>query len=371
MAFQLGGAPTDASRWSNLMPDIGEAISKGYKQGMQPRVMAEELIKSKLANKIQSVKAQYAQQMEEAGLAHMLASTQGLGDAHGMAGLNRQLLQQKINQSNWEQNLNNSLFKNKNPMQNSGNDSGNDYGNDSFGGSDIPSIYPSEKPTAEDNVNDGMGARTSNKNVVFAGNKDLYHIDDMIDSSPQAAAYFKNKLGYQKKITTKVDPKTGMATVITQYPSGKVEMETSRAGGHAGNVPLTTKTISSLQSAKVALPQLRQVIDKLIESPSPAKLPYGIPWRPGASKEHDDLVNLGKDLFAKVKALTSTEHALKTGQQGNYSTDESYHKALLKTKALLDDDEKGIDSALGQGILTTQRPTSSKQSVKSDPLGIR
>ena len=91
-------------KWALDFPDIGKTMEQGQERAIKPREQAEELVKTMLANKVQGAKAKYAQQMEEANLNHILAQTTGLGDTHGMAGLNRQLLQQKVNQEKPKEN---------------------------------------------------------------------------------------------------------------------------------------------------------------------------------------------------------------------------------------------------------------------------
>ncbi len=136
MAFSLPNAPYK-SEWAQPMPDLGEALNKGIKRGFEPREQAQELVKTMLANKIQGAKAKYAQQMEEANLNHILASTTGLNDTHGMAGLNRQILAQKVNEGKLKADLYNQFFNQNtnNPLDNNANQPEQDYQT----GSQIPS----------------------------------------------------------------------------------------------------------------------------------------------------------------------------------------------------------------------------------------
>lgn len=331
-----------------------EAIRKGFEAGNTPAKLSASLLGQHLTNALNKVKAQYAPQQAEAELAHLAAQTQGLGDEHGMRGLRQKLLEFQVNQAQSDADLNARISQGMN------NPSAQPSNSNYVEPSAMPgTVMPT--PTLKDNITDGMGSRTG-QNVVSPGNPSQYHLDDMLDSDPRIAPFLKKKYGVEKKVTAKYDPKTGITTTMTQYPSGKVTVDNSGVKSKNGISPLTTKSLSSLQSAKVAIPQLRRVIDKLIKSPSPAhpSLPYGLGdiYRAGDRKQHEDLVNLGKDLFAKSKGLTTTEKALETGmktlERGNFQSDASYHEALLKTKALLDEDEKEINNAINLGVNTNK-----------------
>lgn len=360
--------------------DLHDAIQKGFKSykdyheaANTPKRLSEALLAAQLQNKINKPKAEDAQNWYE-------LEKRGLSDTHGLSGLNQQLLQQKVNQGISDQKLND-FITNGGRTSDQGDNAGvtAEGPGANLGEPTVANTFPGRtgKPTPQSvgneiiapslsqNMTNGMAAPT----VQATGNPNLYHIDDLIQGNPHAAALLK-KQGMEIKRNVKYDPKTGVTSVVTQYPSGKVTVSASGVKANGGKSPLTTKTLSSLQSAKVAIPQLKAVIDKLIATPSPVhpKLPYGAGdlWRPGARKEHDDLVNLGKDLFAKAKGLTTTEKALETGaktlDRGNFQSDATYHAALLKTKALLDSDEKEINDAINQGVFTGKTPPASNES---------
>lgn len=232
-------------KWALDFPDIGKTMEQGQERAIKPREQAEELVKTMLANKVQGAKAKYAQQMEEANLNHILAQTTGLGDTHGMAGLNRQLLQQKVNQGNYEQNLNNSLF------------GGGEHGAAPSGqqGSSIPSYQESLQPKTN--------ASEQNQNVVNEGNPSLYHIDEAYNKDPRARKYLESK-GFKKTQTTKYDPKSGVVSTITTDPSGRVTVQTTKPS-NTGYAPLTEKTKSTQQNIVTgvdsAIPSLKKILD--------------------------------------------------------------------------------------------------------------
>ncbi len=81
------------------MPDLGAALRSGFKTfgsgieaAYKPKQLAEELLQSKLANQINSAKAKYAEQNEQA----MLQGRQGL---NGLIPFRQQLLQAQTNRA--------------------------------------------------------------------------------------------------------------------------------------------------------------------------------------------------------------------------------------------------------------------------------
>jgi len=66
--FKLSAAESGTSA-----PDYVENLLKGFKAGMTPRLMADELLKNKLQNQINSAKAKYAEQNELSNIEHKKA----------------------------------------------------------------------------------------------------------------------------------------------------------------------------------------------------------------------------------------------------------------------------------------------------------
>jgi hypothetical protein len=80
MALNL---PTIGFRLNNAeaggMPDLQDAMQKGFKSAYMPGQLAENLLQTQIANRLESAKVPYADRMAKANLAHMLAQTGHLG----------------------------------------------------------------------------------------------------------------------------------------------------------------------------------------------------------------------------------------------------------------------------------------------------
>jgi hypothetical protein len=80
MALNL---PTIGFRLNNAeaggMPDLQDAMQKGFKSAYMPGQLAENLLQTQIANRLESAKVPYADRMAKANLEHMLAQTGHLG----------------------------------------------------------------------------------------------------------------------------------------------------------------------------------------------------------------------------------------------------------------------------------------------------
>lgn len=349
MAFSI---PNGAFKLQGTEPDYGAAIDTGIQRGLKPKQYAEQLVSAMLANKVKGVEAKYAPQRQEAELNHLLAQTQGLGDEHGLRGLRQQLLQQQINSGNFEANLNNSLFGEMSNTKNTNN--ANDYVTHSF---------------------ENGESSTNSKQVVNEGNPSLYKIDELYEKSPQYRKALE-KRGFKQTQVTKYDPKTGVTSVITTSPSGKVTLSSAGVKSSNGTNPLTTPTRTKLQIQKQAIPQLKNLIKELKESVAPfePQLPWGLGtlYYPGQRAKYHGLVNTAKDLFVKAKGLNVTDKSLETGEKvlsrGTNETNADYHKRLDALDAALDEDENDINQSLSQGI-STKKSNDNKNQNWGDGFG--
>lgn len=339
--------------------DVSDALSKGFNLNKQfqeakvmPKELAERLLNAQLQNKINKPKADYAEDITLADLANTRAGTQNLYDTHGMSALNKQLLQQKVNQGNYEQNLNDSLFgsgQSSEPNQNPNNTPNTGVGSN---GTTKP-FKPNTQSLGE------LNPSNNNQNVVNQGNPSLYHIDEAYNNDPRARKYLESK-GFKKSQTTKYDPKTGITSTITTEPSGKVTVTTNGVKSNNGTSPLTTKARSTLELQKLAIPQLKDLIKKLKNSPSPfePQLPFGAGniYRSSDRANYQSLINTGKDLFVKSKGVNATDKTLETGEKvlarGTLETDDAYHKRLDELDKLLDSDNEAINKVLSEGVST-------------------
>ncbi len=344
MAFNIPGPPSIANTPSLGQFNWIDSLSKGYDAGVKPYKIAEDLLKARLNNQIDAAKAKYADQNENALLQGRLGANEsrsitnrGLGERLNALLRNRQLMNTKLGNE-----IANSQFEsdlNKKLMSDMGGHSNDDYADQS-----------SNQSTSKDNTT-----------VVHPGNANLYHIDEMYDKDPLAQKFLE-KRGFKKTQVTKYDPKTGLTSVVTTSPSGKVQVSTSGTKSSNGASPLTNSTRSKLQIQKQAIPQLKALIKQLKDAPSPfePELPFGIGnlYRASDRANYHSLVNTGKDLFVKSKGINATDKTLETGEKvlarGKLETDKAYHKRLDDLDRLLDDDARDINQALDKGISTAK-----------------
>ena len=327
--------------------DYGSAYTKGVENAYTPKNLAEKLLAAQLSNKHQSIVNQFLPRSEEARIGGLEASrsareigNQGLAERlneqlQGSQLMNK-LRQQKLSEAENEHRLNESIF----------------------GDGNNPDLRQNMISGIRNKDNESLGM---NENVVNAGNPNFYHLDELYNSNPLARKLLESK-GFKQSQVTKVDPKTGITSVITTNPSGKVTVSQSGVASNNGFSPLTNKTRSTLQAQKQAIPQLKEVIEKLKNTPSPVELPlpYGVgkAYRASSRAEHDALVNLGKDTFVKAKGLNVTDKSLETGahilDRKPYETDSSYHKRLDNLSESLNEDEKSVNKSLKKGISTNE-----------------
>jgi hypothetical protein len=322
-------------------PDYMAALQSGLKGSqmaaetvMKPQSLSEALLQAQLKNAHDRTINKYLPRSEEARIGSQEASGAATRSNTSMDDLRRQLLQQGVSKGEADRVLRQQMI-------------------DAFktsGTSDLPSkdVDSTAQPTGE-------------SSIVDQGNPNLYKIDQMF-SNPLMRKMLEGQ-GYKQTQTTHLDPKTGSVSVITTSPSGKVTVHTTKGSVANKGTPLTTKTISTLQLQKQAIPQLKKVIDDLIAAPSPFEPegPFGVGkiYRANDRAKHQALVDLGRDIFVKAKGINATDTTLGTAKnvldRRTGESDKSYHKRLLTFKDTLDNDEKDVDSALG-GKSSTNKP---------------
>lgn len=333
MPFNLAQVPGSRLSAADMgVPDYAGALSRGFTLGNQPKKQSEELLASMLENKIKGAKARFAPQMEEAHLNHLLASTTGLGDEHGMAGLRKMLLQSQVNDALYNQNLGQSLFGGGSP--NTATESNNPF--QSSGGSVVPSLHENisngiAPPASSAQLNDNQ-----NESVVNQGNPNLYHLDQAYNSDPRARRYLEGK-GYKQTQTTKYDPRTGSTSVITTSPGGKVTLTTTAGAGGPGVIPLTNAMKTQQQNIITNVPKASRLIDAIKIKPSPVEFPF---YRKGARKEHASLVKEAAETYAKAKGWPNTGESIKAAEQiierGVMESDSDYRARLAELQKELD-----------------------------------
>lgn len=178
----------------------------------------------------------------------------------------------------------------------------------------ISSANASTEPGAMDN---SSGSAEPNEIVVTKGSPHLAGIDKLYEDNPLSRQFLEKK-GYKKKQDIKFDNKTGKTSIITQYPSGKVTVQSS--GGNAGSdeASLTTKMISKHQniisSIDTALPLINEILDKG-KGTQPYPRSPGMGYVPGwssASTKYEATVKSALDSLLGAYGLPMTNEGINT-----------------------------------------------------------
>lgn len=180
-------------------------------------------------------------------------------------------------------------------------------------------------PPLAQNISQGLAA--NNEQVLSPGTPEMSRLDDIWDKYPQYRAQLKKDYGLEKTETPKYDSKTGVASIITKYPSGKTTVRTT--GGGDNQIPLTNEVKGRMQKIIAFAPQVIKDLEDLKNTPSPARL--GV-WKADKRNAYDRKVKKLAEAFAVAKGwpnvLGSIEKAEKIVNRGDYESTESYNKAL-------------------------------------------
>ena len=364
--------------------DYADALKKGFEnyKGLHeaantPKRLSEALLAQQLQNKINQPKAEDAQ-----GWYNM--QKKALGDTHGLSGLNLQLLQQKIAQGKYEQDLNNQLFGNgnKTPPSDEADNSIIPSGTDNSGNAGVTAGGPGANygaPTAANTFPGRTGRPTASQQaegieppayaknmanslnapaVQAIGNPNMYHVDELIDSDPRAAAALK-KRGYEKKVTPHYDAKTGLTSVVTQYPSGKVTVQTSKPAD-SGYGALTSANITKANDAIMGVTNVMPTIDKLISLADKGEIPgqvVGKYFKTDQQATYNSLSNMSGDTLAKALGFPSTDKgmdaALASIRRADGESDKHYADRLKDYRKDMMERLKNSKQFLRKGVSTS------------------
>lgn len=308
--------------------DLANALRSGFKTysdfheaKMKPKTLSEALLAQQLSNKINTAKAKYAEQNEQAGLQLRQGNL-------GLLPYRQKLLEAQAQAAGYgaeaagrSNDFDKAMFD------------AYQSGSTPKSTTDEPLQMPSDEGRDFSNLN--KPKLPANTQVVNEGNANLSSFDELYDSSPYAKKMLEAK-GYKKTQQTKYDPKTGVSTVITTYPSGKVTV--SNAGGEPGGIaiPLTNAMKTQQQNIITNVPKVNRMIDSLVSKRSPMRFS---PDRAGAAV-HNALVKEAAETYAKAKGWPNTNESIKAAAEildrGNFESDVDYRKRLKELKKELD-----------------------------------
>lgn len=195
-----------------------------------------------------------------------------------------------------------------------------------------------------------------NEITVSKGSPHLAGIDMLYETNPLSRAFLEKK-GFKKKQDIKFDQKSGRTTILTQYPSGKVTVQTvGGAGGGTGEAPLTMANVTANQKIVSAIDNTLPVIDRILDldKSTPKKSqwePYprtgdpglfgswglgSLPGYKSAATNYESLVSSGVDTLLAAYGLPKTNEGIETVKKqlliGHGETDAAYKKRLRELK---------------------------------------
>lgn len=179
-----------------------------------------------------------------------------------------------------------------------------------------------------------------NEQVLDKGLPHLYGVDQMWDNNPISQEFLKKK-GFSKEVKREKDKKTGIETIYTKYPSGRMTKteivpEVKKEDLDKG-IPLTTqvlnKTVSQVKGTDAIIPY----IDELIDMGEKGQLPHTY-WAPtNAHATYIRTATEALDKYLTAAGLNQTDMSAQSIKEilfrsFNESTDH-YINELKKLKA--------------------------------------
>jgi len=339
MAFNIPGIPFRAS--SNV-PDLMEAISKGFTVGMQPQKQAQELLASSLANKISQAKAQYAPQRQQSEIDHILAQIQqekAMSQHFGAqtTGLN-------LTNASLPEKLRYELMQQRNKAEHpelgfTGNVG--DLARLQYLQQNNPGVFGQQSQSQQDMTPQNFGQGHG----VFAPQQE-----------PQENLYDRMRnsilgnMGAQKNMSTLDKAQAGYDRAVAQYGANSEQAQTALSFRNktAGTLNKDTTTVQSIkQQIALAIPRLREAIENLKAIPAPFA---GSPDF-AAKTAHEKAVIEAAESYVLAKGWKNTDEnmakAMKLLERGFLNSDKSYHSQLQDITNSIEND---YENATGEKL---------------------
>lgn len=369
---EAGGQPNYTQALRDAFSNSQAATETAYK----PKNMAEALLASQLQNKINKPKADDASNWYQAELKNMQATT-------GLNSANAQKIMQSYAQEKW---LNDMLNNGGNPshqqnqpspqpgmpnqqpspIDNSNNPNVSyDGPGPNYGAPTARNTFPNRFGKRPDEASQQPWVNGVNnmpqpgqpapqqitpqvqqvsagpqEQVLTPGNSQQEYLNKMWDEMPGARKALEAR-GIKKTTVAKVDPRTGLTSIMTTYPNGKITVQNSI--GENGKMPLTNAVKTLNQNIIGQAPKAIKAIQAIKKAPSPFEIPY-VPYFKGERKQHYSLTQSAAETYAKAKGWPNTGESIKAAYQildrGTGESDHDYHQRLDTLQEQLKDDVK-------------------------------
>lgn len=264
IGFSLPGIPGQirgTAEEAGAVPDLGQAMMQGFRSNLEniqgaPRLLAQKLLANQLANKINDIKAQYAEPMAKADYQRALMELKYLPQEKqaelGLKALKRQMMQNQMQQQGLDMQLRQQFANALQGEQPTTLTQPQEYQpqqqlvvekNQPIS-KGVPFRPHEEMPKPELSEQITQGMAEPGAKVIQAGNPKLYNIDALYESNPLFHKFFKDyNLNKNVKVTT--NPQTNETIIQTTYPSGKITAEAVQVGKTPEEIQFSKETAKS------------------------------------------------------------------------------------------------------------------------------
>ena len=172
-----------------------------------------------------------------------------------------------------------------------------------------------------------------NEQIVSPGSSQLSGIDEWYENNPIHRSLLEKK-GFKKNQQIKVD-KSGKATLVTKYPSGKITVSSMGPNSTDENgIPLTNKMISQHQNVVASVDVAIPVLDKIISMKDNEYSRFG-GWTNKGAKYAGE-VSQALDSLLGAFGLPQTNEGIKTIREqleiGHNESPKAYRKRIEALK---------------------------------------
>lgn len=214
-------------------------------------------------------------------------------------------------------------------------------------------------PDLSQNIKNGLENK-NNEQILNSGNPKLERLNEVYDNYPQYRKKLED-MGYKKTQTTKYDPKTGIASVMTTYPNGKVTVQATVPESGENN-PATMAIRTASQKTINAIHNATPIIDKLIQDTKNGDVPgqwIGHYFHPDLQAAYFSNVIQSSDTLAGGLGFPATNEGLHQAQQTIIrkprESDAGYIKRLEDLKVDMATRKKNAQVILEKGVSTKNK----------------
>ena len=189
--------------------------------------------------------------------------------------------------------------------------------------------------------------------VITEGNPRLAAIDQLYDTNPLSREFLEKK-GFKKKTEIKFNQKTGMTSVLTTLPSGRVTLKQVGDPKRDDGIPLTSNQITKHQNVVSSVDNVLPVLDKIKKLQDTPR--WVVPFVGSGNEQavYDGLVNQALDSLMGAFGMPKTDSGMKSVleqvQIGHFESQAAYKKRIQSLIEDLKDRRKYSSNAAKKAI---------------------